>query len=173
METSDWLGTMYNSKIGFGGGCHWCTEAVFMSLAGIEQVEQGWIASKGDHDTFSEAVIVHFDPKQIPLDVLIEIHLRTHNSTSDHSMRKKYRSAVYAFQDIDIIEIEDVLKALQAKFTEPIITKVLPYIAFKSTEEHFKNYYYKNPEKPFCKSFIEPKLQMLLKQYSNYVDIKK
>ena len=45
-------------KIGFGGGCHWCTEAIFQALNGVESVEQGWISSLNPYDTFSEAVIV-------------------------------------------------------------------------------------------------------------------
>src|SRR3954451_12716902 len=86
----------YN-KIGFGGGCHWCTEAVFLSLKGVEQVEQGWIASQPPYDAFSEAVVVTYDPLVITLTDLITIHLHTHASTSNHSMRQKYRSAVYWF----------------------------------------------------------------------------
>ena len=84
-------------KVGFGGGCHWCTEAVFQSLIGVEKVEQGWVASTEKNKNFSEAVVVHFDVKEINLKILIEIHLRTHKSTSNHSMRTKYRSAVYYF----------------------------------------------------------------------------
>lgn len=76
-------------KIGLGGGCHWCTEAVFQSLIGIEKVEQGFIASTEEYNTFSEAVIVHFDSEVISAKTLIEIHLYTHKSTSQHSMRSK------------------------------------------------------------------------------------
>ncbi|WP_343065456.1 peptide-methionine (S)-S-oxide reductase [Arenibacter arenosicollis] len=83
-----------NQKIAFGGGCHWCTEAVYQSLKGVEVVEQGFVASKGEESFFSEAVIVHYDPKSIALKDLILIHLYTHKSTSDHSMRNKYRSAI-------------------------------------------------------------------------------
>ena len=90
------------SKIGFGGGCHWCTEAVFQSLIGVEKVEQGFVASFNLHNELSEAVIVHFNHKRISLQTLIEIHLLTHSSTSDHAMRKKYRSAIYTFKRIPI-----------------------------------------------------------------------
>ena len=62
-------------KIGFGGGCHWCTEAVFQSVEGVENVEQGYIASEGDASEFSEAVIVHYHSKKAFLERLIKIHL--------------------------------------------------------------------------------------------------
>lgn len=80
---------MMTEKIGFGGGCHWCTEAVFNALSGIINVQQGFIKSPAPNDYFSEAVIVEFEPNEIPIETLIEIHLRTHSSTSDHKMRKK------------------------------------------------------------------------------------
>lgn len=103
-------------KIGFGGGCHWCTEAVFQSLKGVKSVAQGWIASEGKASTFSEAVMVAYDPLKIPLKVLVEIHLRTHKSTSNHSMRKKYRSAVYVFNDEDKDKVPLLLTSLQFGF---------------------------------------------------------
>jgi len=84
------------TKVAFGGGCYWCTEAVFQSLIGVEKVAQGFISSEGKNDSFSEAVIVYFNEK-ITLKTLIEIHLHTHKSTKEHSMRTKYRSAIYYF----------------------------------------------------------------------------
>ncbi len=88
---------MQQKRIGLGGGCFWCSEAVFQNLRGVAQVAQGFIYSHPPHDSLSEAVLVDFDPAQISLADLIEIHLRTHASTSQHSMRQKYRSAIYAF----------------------------------------------------------------------------
>ena len=155
-------------KIGFGGGCHWCTEAVFLSLKGVEEVVQGWIASVGEKDTFSEAVIVYYNPKQISLEVLLEIHLRTHKSTLSHTMREKYRSAVYYFNEFDREVIQQILQQLQKKFEEKIITEVLSFAEFKPSREEIVNYYYKNPQKPFCENFINPKLKLLLKEYNLY-----
>ncbi|MBO6605821.1 peptide-methionine (S)-S-oxide reductase [Psychroserpens sp.] len=156
-------------KIGFGGGCHWCTEAVFQSLKGVKSVQQGWIASKNEHFEFSEAVIVDFDPSSIPLKVLIEIHLHTHKSTSEHSMRKKYRSAVYVFNQEDEVIVMNTILELQSNFNNKLVTKVLGFSKFKPSREEIANYYYRNPKKPFCETFINPKLQFLLKEYSGYV----
>lgn len=155
-------------KIGFGGGCHWCTEAVFQHLKGIETVEQGWIASQGEDFAFAEAVIVHYNPEAIPLKILIEIHLHTHKSTSNHSMREKYRSGIYTYSDKQQQYANDILAKLQPKFNNKLITKVYPFKEFKTSREQIQNYYKKNPQKPFCETFINPKLKLLLEHYSSY-----
>ena len=156
-------------KIGFGGGCHWCTEAVFQSLKGVYKVEQGWIASEGENFAFSEAVTLEYDGSIIPLEVLLEIHLHTHKSASKHSMRKKYRSAVYVFNSEQEKEVRTKLKILEKRMGYELITQVLHFIEFKPSREQIKNYFYNNPKKPFCQTFINPKLQFLLKEYTDYV----
>ena len=88
---------MEYKKIALGGGCHWCTEAVFQSLKGVEKVEQGFVAPLQDLNSYSEAVIVHYNADLISLKDLIEVHLDTHKSTSNHSFRKKYRFGYLRF----------------------------------------------------------------------------
>ncbi len=161
------------TKIALGGGCHWCTEAVFQSLKGVEKVEQGYVASIGENKTFSEAVIVHFNPEEIELRVLIEIHLYTHKSTSNHSMRGKYRSAVYTFSKEQENDSKVIIESFQKDFNGEIITKVFPFQSFKASRESIQNYYHKNPNKPFCETFINPKLKLLLKQFSKHINSEK
>lgn len=156
-------------KAGFGGGCHWCTEAVFMSIKGVEKVEQGWVASNEENDSFSEAVIVHFDSDIISFENLIEIHLNTHSCTANHSMREKYRSAVYAFSEEQGIEAEEILRKLQNSFEEKIITQILPFVVFKLNKEEQLNYYQSNPNKPFCKTIIDPKFLKLKKNFNQHL----
>lgn len=158
------------TKIALGGGCHWCTEAVFQSLKGVQKVDQGHVASIDDNSSFSEAVIVHFNLDTISLQSLIEIHLHTHKSTSAHTMRDKYRSAVYAFSEEQFEKANSILKRLQVEFDHKLITKVYPFSEFKASREAIQNYYQKHSEKPFCKRFINPKLNLLLEQYSNHVN---
>jgi len=156
-------------KIGFGGGCHWCTEAIFQLLKGVYKVEQGYIKSDGYNDYYSEAVIVYYDPKIILLQDLISIHLHTHKSTINHSFRKKYRSAIYYFLVSEKESIGAILKKLQQDFKTPLITQVLAFKEFRSSRKELLNYYISGPEKPFCKLYIHPKIIMLKEKYNTWV----
>ncbi len=160
-------------KIGFGGGCHWCTEAVFQVLKGVVKVEQGWIASEGASSAFSEAVIVHFEASVIGLPTLVAIHLYTHSCTSRHALRKKYRSAVYTFSQAQAEAVDVLLKQLQEEFDQPIITRTLPFVLFRKNEERYQNYYQKHAGNQFCEAYINPKLQLLMRQYSRFMNTDK
>ncbi|MFA6086750.1 peptide-methionine (S)-S-oxide reductase [Mucilaginibacter sp.] len=156
-------------KIGFGGSCHWCTEAIFRSLKGVTIVEQGWITSDGENTTPSEAVIVGFDETQISLQTLIAIHLHTHSCTAAHSMRGKYRSAIYTFTSKQAGAANQAIQNLQNEFEEPVITKVLPFQTFRLNEENYLDYYYKDPSKPFCRNIVNPKLKELFKRFAEHI----
>ncbi|WP_299257586.1 peptide-methionine (S)-S-oxide reductase [uncultured Aquimarina sp.] len=156
---------MSNFQIGLGGGCHWCTEAVFQSLKGVTLVVQGYISSIKKNNSFSEAVIVSYNPEIISLRDLIDIHLHTHNSTSDHSFREKYRSAVYYFEEKQKPVIETYINELNEDFENEVITQILKLDKFDLSRSELLNYYKKNPEKPFCKRYVHPKLNLLRKKY--------
>ena len=161
-------GKTHGNELGFGGGCHWCTEAVFASLRGVLQVQQGFIRSHAPHDSYSEAVLVNFDSSVVSLDTLIEIHLRTHASSSSHSMREKYRSAVYVHDDRQSQYCKSAIASLQQSFEKPLITRVLQIEGFTLSEDRYRNYYATNPDRPFCATRIEPKLAMLRRDFSEY-----
>ena len=154
-------------KIAFGGGCHWCTEAYFQALKGVEKVEQGWISAAYPNDSFSEAVVVHYNPTIISLKILISIHLHTHASTKDHSFREKYRSAVYIFEE-KMEEVQNFIDAFQVDFDEPIITKSLLFKEFKLNTEEQQDYFKKNKEGEFCTRYISPKLKLIEREYVDY-----
>lgn len=160
-------------RIALGGSCYWCMEAVFQSLTGVAHVEQGFVAATpaepGD-ERFSEAVIVHFDPARLPLAVVLEIHLHTHRSTANHSRRDNYRSAVYTFDDIQAAEVAALLERLGGEFDAPLVTRVLPFAAFKPSKVEYHNYFYTRPERPFCERYIAPKLKVLLERFGDVAD---
>ena len=168
MDNTTELSHAHTNVIGFGGGCHWCTEAVFQSLLGVKKTEQGWIASESPDDYFSEAVIVHYNAQIIQLDHLIRAHLHTHSSMSKHSMRKKYRSAVYFFQASDEEHAQQIISKAQLDFPDPIVTRVLAFKRFKPSPEQYQNYYRKNSNRPFCQTYITPKFQTLMKNFHQY-----
>jgi peptide-methionine (S)-S-oxide reductase len=152
------------TKAGFGGGCHWCTEAVFASLAGVESVLQGWISPVSEDTSFSEAVLIEFDPSKIPYDALIAIHLYTHSCTVVHSMRHKYRSAIYTFSEEDSLKAQEAIEKLQPDFDKPVITQVLRFGDFKINRTESLNYYFSDP------TYINPKLKLLLRQFAEFID---
>lgn len=151
--------------IGFGGGCHWCTEAVFQCLAGVSEVAQGFIRADPPDDAWSEAVDVTFDERVISLATLIEVHMRTHAATSDHKLRGKYRSAIYVRDDVQRDGALAALDTLQAEFTEPLVTRVLWHRGFKASDARFHNYYNSDPDRPFCQTYIDPKLALLRERF--------
>lgn len=165
---------MKNMQIGFGGGCYWCTEAVFQSLTGVFCVEQGFISSKAPYDAPSEAVWITYDPAVIKLSDLIEIHLQTHASDSNHKFRVKYRSAIYyqpGAKQSDSLKklLEKILHNKSVILQKRLITLVLPMVYFNQSPQKYKNYYKNNPARAYCKTHIEPKLELLRKKYTKHV----
>ena len=157
---------MQQQRIGLGGGCYWCTEAVFQTLRGVTNVAQGFILSQPPDDSLAEAVLVDFDPIEISLADLIDIHLRTHASTSQHSMRKKYRSAVYVMNAQQAQDAEIILRNLGNEFDRPLVTRVLPFAGFEPSDEQYHNYYANHSGNQFCQRYIDPKLETLRRQYA-------
>lgn len=155
--------------VGFGGGCHWCTEAVFTAVSGVTRVEQGYIRSDEPDDSFSEAVAITFEPAVIALERLIDIHLQTHSSTSAHRMRGKYRSAVYAYDAEQAAAARDCIDQLQRGFAAPIVTRVLPFRGFRASDGKFHRYSEKHADGPFCRRYVDPKIDILRENFGSHL----
>ena len=154
------------AKVGFGGGCHWCTEGVFQALRGVTQVEQGFLQSAAPADTWAEGVIVTFEPSAIGLETLSEVHLRTHSATRARSPQNKYRSAIYIFEEGQRAEAEEAIRGFAEEAGKPVHTLVLPFAGFKPSDERYQNYYRTDPNRPFCRRYIDPKLDFIRKHFS-------
>ncbi len=153
-------------KLAFGGGCHWCTEGVFQALRGVEKVDQGFVQSDAPADTWAEGVIVTFDPSVIGLATLSEVHLRTHSATRARSPRGKYRSAIYIFEDSQRHEAELVIARFAIESGKAVHTLVVPFRSFRASEERYQNYYRNDPNRPFCRRYIDPKLDFIRQHFS-------
>lgn len=148
-------------RIGLGGGCHWCTEAVFQAVAGVQRVDQGFLWSTPPADQPSEGVLVLYDTDHVSLDTLIAVHLQTHASRSQHALRGKYRSAIYA---PTASLAKAARQALARCADDAVITRVLPMAGFSASPERYRNYYARDPQRPFCQRYIAPKLALLAGQ---------
>ncbi|MBS0503134.1 peptide-methionine (S)-S-oxide reductase [Sphingomonas sp. NPDC019816] len=154
-------------KVGLGGGCHWCTEGVFQALRGVTQVEQGFLQSEPPADTWAEGVVVTFDPSAISLGTLSEVHLRTHSSSRARSIRGKYRSAIYIFEPGQRSEAEQAVRRFAAQAAKDIHTQVMPFVGFLPSDERYQNYYRTDPSRPFCRRYIDPKLDLIRREYAD------
>lgn len=121
-------------------------------------VIQGFARSDPPDDAPSEAALVTVDPSVLPLRDLVAVHLASHSSRSAHTMRGKYRSAIYA-GDADI---DDVTRALALDAVPGTVTRVLALRGFEASAPAFRNYYEtRGPDAPFCARYIGPKLAAL------------
>ncbi len=155
------------AKAGFGGGCHWCTEGVFQALRGVAQVDQGFVQSDAPADVWSEGVVITFDPSIIPLASLAEVHLRTHSATRARSPRSKYRSAIYIFEEDQRAEAEEAILRFAEASGRQAHTLVLPFRGFRASDERYRNYYRTDPDRPFCRRYIDPKLDLIRREFSD------
>lgn len=154
-------------KIGLGGGCHWCTEGVFQSLRGVDRVEQGFIQSKAPADTWAEGVLVSFDPMIVGLATLVEIHVGTHSGSGAYSPGGRYRSAIYVFDAGQSREAALILARQVTGQGDPSRTSVLPFVGFRPSEARYRNYYRSDPNRPFCRRYIDPKLDFVRRHYAD------
>ena len=154
------------AKVGFGGGCHWCTEGVFQALRGVDQVDQGVVRSDAPADNWAEGVVVTFDPSVIPLATLSEVHLRTHSAARARSPRGKYRTAIYVFEDSQLHEAESAIARVADETGKTVHTLVIPFRGFRASDERYQNYYRTDPSRPFCRRYIDPKLDFIRRHFS-------
>lgn len=108
-----------------------------------------------------------FDPEKISEEQLVRVHLHTHAATKAHSMRGKYRSALYFLNHNHSNNhnqkqrLAEILTVLGNEFAEPLITQILPLEGFKASPAEYQNYYQTDPARPFCQLYIAPKLEKL------------
>ncbi len=104
---------------------------------------------------------MHYDGHLISSRELIEVHLSTHAATKAHAMRAKYRSAVYYFDESAKEALRRNLDEAAATFAEPVVTLLLPFKEFTASLAEHRDYYRTDPDRPFCRRYIQPKLNRL------------
>ncbi len=165
-----------------GGGCFWCTEAVFQEVKGVQKVVSGYTGGNAPgKPTYrevcsgltghAEVVQITYDPNVLSYHDLLVIFMTTHDPTTMNrqgaDVGTQYRSVIY-FHDAEQKQVADkVIEELAASFDAPIVTEVSPLATFYEAEEYHQNYYKNNSSQGYCSFVITPKLNKLRKLHLN------
>jgi len=166
----------------FGGGCFWCTEAVFQEVKGVENIVSGYTGgSAPGKPTYrevcsgltghAEVVQITFDPTLISYRDLVTIFMTTHDPTSMNrqggDVGTQYRSVIYYHRETQKQVAISVIKDVQSYYDTPIVTEISPIGEFHEAEDYHQNYYANNQTQGYCSFVITPKLSKLRKLHAD------
>lgn len=165
-----------------GGGCFWCLEAVFQQLRGVSAVQPGYAGGHVPHPTYeqvctgttghAEVVQITFDPSVITYRDLLEVFFSIHDPTTPdrqgEDVGPQYRSIILYHNDEQRQTAEAVLRELEQSgaWDDPVVTQVVPLESFYPAEEYHKDYFRRNPDRPYCRLVIAPKVGKFRRRFS-------
>jgi len=167
----------------FGGGCFWCTEAVFKMLRGVHSVLPGYAGGTLPNPTYEqvssgrtghvECIQVEFDPSKVQYRDLLTVFFGSHDPTTRNrqgsDIGTQYRSAIFFTTDAQKNEAEAFIKEINAsnKAGKPIVTELLPLEKFYVAENYHHDYFATHPGNPYCEIVINPKLEKVQKAFAH------
>lgn len=167
----------------FGGGCFWCTEAIFQRLRGVISVKPGYSGGHVKNPSYelvsagstghAEAIKIDFDPQQITFKDLLNVFFATHDPTTmnrqGNDMGEQYRSIIFYANETQKQEAMAYMRELEQEqtFLKPIVTQIKPLTEFYPAENYHINYYNNNQNKPYCQVIIDPKISKLRAKFAH------
>ncbi|MFD2202970.1 peptide-methionine (S)-S-oxide reductase MsrA [Shivajiella indica] len=165
-----------------GGGCFWCTEAIYQDLIGVEKVFSGYSGGyladpsykQVTSGTTGHAEVIQFfyDPKQLSFEEILEIFWSTHDPTTLNrqgaDIGPQYRSVVFYHSESQREQAEFYKKKLDESgaFNKPIVTEITPFSNFYVAEDYHQNYFKDNGMQPYCQFVIRPKVEKFKKVFA-------
>jgi len=166
----------------FGGGCFWCTEAVFKMLKGVVSVVPGYAGGTTANPSYeavstgetghAEVIQIAYDPALISFHDLLTVFFATHDPTTPNrqgnDVGTQYRSIILYSTPEEKEEAEAFIAELNASSEQGarVITQVEPLTAFYEAEDYHKNYYDRNSDAPYCQVVINPKLEKVQQKFT-------
>lgn len=164
----------------FGGGCFWCTEALFKAVNGVHSVESGYSGGTVSNPSYqevcegktghAEVIQITFNPQEVSYADLVRLHLSSHDPTTLNQQGAdkgtQYRSVIFIHDAAQERIARQAIADMQPLFNDPIVTEVQPFTIFFKAEEYHQNYYAKNTNVPYCQMVIAPKLEKFRSQLS-------
>ncbi|MGA0333453.1 MAG: peptide-methionine (S)-S-oxide reductase MsrA [Kiritimatiellia bacterium] len=164
-------------KASFGGGCFWCIEPFFEKLKGVISVQSGYQGGDVKNPTYkevttgktghAEVVQMVYDPAQIQFKDLLEVFFEIHDPTTLNrqgaDIGTQYRSAIFYYTEAQKTQAEAAIARLNAEkvFDRPVVTQVQAAGEFYVAEGYHQDYFAKNPNAPYCRLVIAPKLKKI------------
>jgi peptide-methionine (S)-S-oxide reductase len=170
----------------FGGGCFWCTEAVFQEVKGVEKVVSGYTGGNAPgKPTYreicsgltghAEVIQVSYDKNVISYKDILTIFMTTHDPTTLNrqgaDVGTQYRSVIYYHNETQKEIAQNVIENLSKYFDNPIITEISPLKIFYEAEDYHQDYYRNNQSQGYCSFIITPKLAKLRRLHSDKLKI--
>ena len=168
-----------NKDIILGGGCFWCTEAIYKYVNGVEDVVPGYIGGDKENPTYeevcsgttghAEVVKINFDSSKISLDKLLEIFFKTHDPTTlnrqGNDVGTQYRSVIFYENKNELEFFEDYINKVNNSntFISKIVTTLEKKSNFYEAEQYHHNYFEKNPLNGYCNMIVRPKVEKFRK----------
>lgn len=169
----------------FGGGCFWCTEAVFAMLKGVKKVEPGYAGGTAENPSYervssgttghAEVIRVTYDSGVISYDDLLIVFFGSHDPTTSNrqgaDVGEQYRSIILYSTDDEKAAAVRVLEDIQASLQDGtrVVTQIEPLGTFYPAEDYHKQYYANNTSAPYCQLVIEPKLEKVRKRFAELI----
>lgn len=170
----------------FGGGCFWCTEAIFQKLRGVVSVVSGYAGGHIDNPTYqqvasqtsghAEVVKVEYSPDKISYRDLLEVFFATHDPTTlnqqGYDKGPEYRSIILYTTEQQKQEASKIIQELTEDkvYSNPIVTAIEPLEKFFEAEEEHKNFYKNNPNSPYCQVVINPKIKKFKEKFASLIE---
>ena len=156
-----------------GGGCFWCTEAIYQMLPGVKSVTSGYAGGTTENPTYkqvcsgktghAEVVQVEFDPQRIAYEKILKTFWEVHDPTTlnrqGNDVGTQYRSIILYNSEAQRLAAERSKAEAQKRFRAPIVTEIVPLKKFYKAEGYHQDYYRSNPNQPYCRSVIQPKVE--------------
>jgi peptide-methionine (S)-S-oxide reductase len=156
-----------------GGGCFWCTEALYQMLPGVKSVASGYAGGTTKSPTYkevctgqtghAEVVQIEFDPAVLSYEKLLETFWKIHDPTTLNQQGAdkgtQYRSIILYSSEAQKIAAEKSKASAQQRFGKPIVTEIVPLQEFFKAEGYHQDYYRSNPNQPYCRMVIQPKVE--------------
>lgn len=177
-----------NEIITLGGGCFWCTEAIYKELKGVVDVTSGYAGGEIVNPSYkevctgrtghAEVIEVEFDPTIITLSEILEVFFATHDPTTLNrqgaDVGTQYRSVIFYRNETQQKIAETIVDELNREniFGKPVVTEISPWINFFAAEDYHQDYYENNPDQGYCQFVIVPKLEKFRKIFKDQLKSK-